>query len=54
LRRTLDRFKEAERVAAAGGLTFAQALRLLSGADVADGDESGHADPEWSEVVSGP
>ncbi len=54
LRRLLDRFKEAERAAAAGGLTLAQAMRMLSGADVADGDESGHADREWSEVVSGP
>ena len=54
LRRMLDRFKEAERAAAAGGLTLAQAMRMLSGADVADGDQSVRADPEWSEVISGP
>jgi superfamily II DNA or RNA helicase len=54
LSRMLDRFKEAERAAAAGGLTLVQAMRMLSGAEVADGDESEQADPEWSEVIAGP
>ena len=35
LRRTLERFNETERLASERGITFAEATRLLSGADVA-------------------
>ncbi len=57
LARTLASFRAAERLAAAGGLTFAEAMRMLAGTDIAadDGasDPSG-ADRDWSEVGAGP
>jgi len=54
LERMMDRFREAERLAAEGGLSFAEAMRLLAGADVTrDGAATG-ADPDWSRVVAGP
>ncbi len=55
--RALERFREAERLAAEGQLGFAEAMRMLAGADLAgDGLESGAngADPEWSRVRAGP
>ncbi len=51
LRRMIDRFTEAERAAAAGGLTLGEAMRLLAGADVAS--DAPVADPDWSRVVAG-
>ena len=53
LRHMLDQFKEAERTAAGTGLGFAQAMRMLAGADVtrAAGEP---ADPDWSQIVAGP
>jgi non-specific serine/threonine protein kinase len=54
LERTMARFREAERRAAEGGLPFAEALRMLSGAVIAgDGDE-GEPAADWSRVVAGP
>ena len=35
LERMMERFREAERLAAEGGLSFAEAMRMLAGADVA-------------------
>jgi non-specific serine/threonine protein kinase len=52
LRRTLDELRRAQR-AAANGLSFAEALRLLAGAQLADAGEP-TADPDWSKVVAGP
>jgi non-specific serine/threonine protein kinase len=53
LRAMLDEFQKVERSAADEGLSFAQAMRLLAGAEVAaDGDR--RVDPEWSHVVAGP
>ncbi|MHB1846096.1 MAG: DEAD/DEAH box helicase [Deltaproteobacteria bacterium] len=54
LERSLQRFQEAERLAAQRGLGFAEAMRLLAGAEIASTDESGRADPDWSEVRAGP
>jgi superfamily II DNA or RNA helicase len=54
LRRMLDEFQQVERVAAAEGLTFAEATRLLAGASVVEGTAAGGADPDWSGVVAGP
>ena len=54
LRRTLARFKETERVASEQGITFAEAARLLSGADVAGLHDATTADPAWSGVTAGP
>jgi non-specific serine/threonine protein kinase len=54
LGRMLDRFRDIERVAAAGGLPFAEAMRLVAGAGVS-GDAAAEAtDPDWSQVVAGP
>ncbi|MCC6747132.1 MAG: DEAD/DEAH box helicase [Deltaproteobacteria bacterium] len=53
LDRTLRGFAQAERLAAEGGLSFAEALRLLAGAEVTRDGPSG-ADPDWSRVVAGP
>ena len=54
LARTLDRFREAERLAAAGGLTFAEAMRLLAGAGIAGDAAVEGADAAWSHAVAGP
>jgi non-specific serine/threonine protein kinase len=43
-----------EQAAAADGLSFAQAMRMLAGARVASEDEAEAADPDWSRVVAGP
>ena len=50
----MDRFQEAERLAAEGGLSFAEAMRMLAGADVTKDAVATSADPEWSRVVAGP
>jgi len=54
LERMMGRFQQAERLAADGGLSFAEAMRMLAGADVTkDGTATG-ADLDWSRVVAGP
>jgi len=53
LSQLLARFQRVEKLAAAAGVPFAEAMRLLSGVAVtAEGLEA--ADPEWSTVVAGP
>ena len=54
LGRMLAQFQEAERHAADSGLTLAEALRMVAGADVAKDGAADRADPEWSRVVAGP
>jgi len=54
LGRTMARFQEAERLAAQGGLTFAEAMRMRAAADVAKNGAADRADPDWSRVVAGP
>lgn len=54
LARTLERFRAAERLAAGGGLSFAEAMRTLAGADIGAQDGEAQADPDWSQVVAGP
>jgi len=54
LRRMLEHFREVERTAAEKGLGFREAVRLLAGADVSDGDASADGYTEWSQVVAGP
>jgi non-specific serine/threonine protein kinase len=54
---TLARFREAERLAAEGGLGFAEAMRLIAGADIGSDDldsEANSADRDWSRVGAGP
>ena len=53
LGRMLDEFRAVERAAADGGLTFAEAMRLLAGANVS-GDRAVDEAPDWSRVVAGP
>ena len=53
LRRTLERFAETDRLASEQGITFAEATRLLSGADVAGERALATADPAWSHVMAG-
>ena len=53
LGRTMQRFREAERLAEQDGLTFAEAMRMLAGAAIAD-DPGDAAAPDWSRVTAGP
>ncbi len=54
LGRILDRFRNIEGVAAAGGLPFAEAMRLVAGAGLSSDATADAADPDWSQVVAGP
>jgi non-specific serine/threonine protein kinase len=55
LSQLLERFRAVEAAAAAGGLPFSTAMRLVAGVSVDDGEGVGAApDPEWSEVAAGP
>jgi superfamily II DNA or RNA helicase len=54
LGRTLDRFETIQRRAAAEGLPFGEAMRLVAGAAIAEDGAAGRADADWSETVAGP
>jgi non-specific serine/threonine protein kinase len=54
LRRMLDQFGRIERAAAESGLTFAEAVRMVAGADVSSDAAAADADADWSRVVAGP
>jgi non-specific serine/threonine protein kinase len=54
LRRTMDRFQQAEQLAAEGGLTFAEGMRLLAGANVTADETATGIDLDWTSVVAGP
>ena len=53
LRAAMDRFQAAEALAARDGLTFAEAMRLLSGTAVTN-DAGDPAAANWAQVASGP
>lgn len=53
LDRTMQRFREVEALATREGLTFAEAMRMLAGAAVAD-DAADPAAADWSVVSAGP
>jgi hypothetical protein len=53
LGRMLEHFREVEK-AAAGGLPFAEAMRLVAGANALEAGEAAVADTEWSQVIAGP
>jgi len=53
LAEVLDRFRAVERSAAAGGLTFAEAMRLTSGSDLGGSEAADEETQEWSRVVAG-
>jgi superfamily II DNA or RNA helicase len=54
LSEVLNQWRDVQKQAKAGGISFGEAMRLLSGARLG-GDENGGADvrPEWSEVIAG-
>jgi len=54
LRLTLDRFEAIEGRAAADGLSFGEAMRMLAGAGIAENDPGARADIDWSQTVAGP
>jgi non-specific serine/threonine protein kinase len=54
LRRMMDRFGEVERAAARDGLSFAEAMRTLAGANLEDGEAATETDADWAEVTAGP
>ena len=54
LERMMGRFQAAERLATEGGLSFAEAMRMLAGADVGKDAAAIGADLDWSRVVAGP
>ena len=54
LQSVLDHWRRVETGAAGDGVSFLQAMRLLSGVKLGAGEEeSGAATPEWSQVVAG-
>ena len=53
LERSIRQFRDAEELAAREGLTFAEAMRMLAGAAVAD-DAGDVAVADWSRVTAGP
>jgi non-specific serine/threonine protein kinase len=53
LARMLEEFRAVERAAAGRGLSFAEAMRLLAGANVS-GDRPLDEAPDWSRIVAGP
>jgi len=54
LSRTLDQFGAIERRAAADGLSFGEAMRLLAGAEISGGIGAVQGDIDWSQTVAGP
>jgi non-specific serine/threonine protein kinase len=54
LSRTLDQFKAVEQRARAEGLSFGEAMRMLAGAGIGDGEAAAAAETAWSETVAGP
>lgn len=53
LRATLDRFKAVERKAKKEGLPFAQAMRLLAGADIGGDTPAPAETAQWGHIVAG-
>ena len=51
--RTMEQFRAAEELAARDGLSFAEAMRMLAGAAVAN-DDKAVPDTDWSQVTAGP
>jgi SNF2 family DNA or RNA helicase len=54
LKATLDHFKAVERLAKRDGLHFAQAMRLLAGADIGGEASLGSSTAQWGHVNAGP
>ena len=54
LGRMLEHFQRVEQAAAGGGLSFADAMRLVAGANALRQGAGAEADRDWSQVVAGP
>ena len=54
LERSIQQFREAEELAAREGLSFAEAMRMLAGAAVADEPGRSRLVADWSRVTAGP
>lgn len=54
LDRMMSHFRDVEQRAASDGLSFAEAMRMLAGVDVARDGAALGADPDWSRVIAGP
>jgi superfamily II DNA or RNA helicase len=54
LKQLLDKFRKVEAAAAAGGLPFAEAMRLVAGVAVDEEETDEPPDPGWSTVSAGP
>ncbi len=54
LTRTLQQFEEVERRASTEGLSFGEAMRMVSGAAIAAGEAAAQPDAEWGRAVPGP
>jgi non-specific serine/threonine protein kinase len=54
LTRTLERFEAVERHALTEGLSFGEAMRMLAGAGIAQGEAGTQVDADWSGAVAGP
>jgi hypothetical protein len=54
LSQVLEQWRDVQAQAQTGGVSFGEAMRMLSGADI-NGDNEGSEDarPEWSEVIAG-
>jgi non-specific serine/threonine protein kinase len=50
----IERFRQVERTAKSTGLSFGEAMRLVSGADVGARDAAADAGIDWAQVVAGP
>ncbi len=50
----IQRFQELQRTAAEGGLSFAEAMRLLAGAAVSEDDRALAEGVDWAQVTAGP
>lgn len=54
LSRTLEQFEAVKRRAAAEGLSFAEAMRLVAGAAISGSDDATAAQADWGETIAGP
>jgi superfamily II DNA or RNA helicase len=54
LQRMIEHFGEVERAVAATGLSFAEAMRMLAGANVTAEEDPGEVEADWAQVVAGP
>jgi non-specific serine/threonine protein kinase len=53
LARTIEQFRKFEELASSQGVTFAEAMRLVAGADIA-GESPATPESNWAETVAGP